>query len=96
MLHVLQDLWRPVLISRFDEHGSEAQGATLLSLESQARRTSTMVLAPLMGLAIDAAIRHDIGGPFWPIGVLGLAVGLVFLFAGRAGSSARTPAESPA
>lgn len=93
MLHVLQDLWRPVLISRFDEHGDEAQGATLLSLESQARRASTMVLAPLMGLAIDSAIRHDIGGPFWPIGAAGLVVGLAFLFAGRTGSAAAAVSE---
>lgn len=90
ILHVLQDLWRPVLISRFDEHGDEAQGATLLSLESQSRRASTMVLAPLIGLAIDSTVRHDIGGPFWPIGAAGLVVGLLFLVASRKGKSAVT------
>ena len=78
-LYVLQDSWRPVLISRFDEHSTEEQGATVLSIESQARRFATMVLAPLMGLAIDTAQREAIGaGAFWPIGVIGVAVGLVF------------------
>ncbi len=38
VLHVVQNLWRPILISRFDTYGSESQGATVLSIESQARR----------------------------------------------------------
>ncbi|MFQ5382001.1 MAG: hypothetical protein ACE5EF_10315, partial [Dehalococcoidia bacterium] len=73
---------RPVLISRFDEQGDESQGATILSIESQARRFATMILAPVLGLAIDAVGRHDLGGPFWPAGLLGLAVGLAFFAAG--------------
>jgi MFS family permease len=78
-LYVLQDAWRPVLISRFDEHSSEKQGATILSIESQSRRFATMLLAPLMGFAIDTAQSHSIGaGAFWPIGVIGLLVGLGF------------------
>ncbi len=78
-LYVLQDAWRPILISRFDEHSSEEQGATILSIESQSRRFATMLLAPLMGLAIDTAQSQSIGsGAFWPIGVIGLVVGLAF------------------
>ncbi len=77
-LHVLQNLWRPILIGRLDEHGSEFQGATLLSVESQARRAATMVMAPAVGFAIDTVAGAGMGGSFWPIGVLGVAVTLPF------------------
>jgi MFS family permease len=77
-LSALQDVWRPVLIARFDEHSSEAQGATVLSIESQARRLATMILAPLVGLAVDAAQGGSVGGPFWPLGALGLGAAIVF------------------
>ena len=78
-LHILQNLWRPILIGRLDEHGAEFQGATLLSVESQVRRAATMVMAPLVGFAVDAVTVSGMGGSFWPIGVLGVAVTVVFL-----------------
>ena len=88
ILYVLQDAWRPVLISRFDEHSTEEQGATILSIESQSRRFATMIVAPLMGLAIDTVQQEQIGaGAFWPIGVIGVIVGLAFLV------TALTPSE---
>lgn len=93
-LSVLQDLWRPVLIARFDEHSNEAQGATVLSIESQARRFATMILAPLMGLAVDAAQSGGVGGAFWPLGVVGLLAAIpFFLTAARRpeGAVARAP-----
>ena len=77
-LHILQNLWRPILISRLDAHGGEFQGATLLSVESQSRRVATMVVAPLIGLAVDAVAARGMGGAFWPIGVLGGVVTLGF------------------
>lgn len=72
LLHVLQNVWRPILISRFDEHGDAAQGATVLSVESQARRLSTIALAPLLGWLVDLA-RASETGDFWPLGVVGFA-----------------------
>jgi hypothetical protein len=78
VLHVLQNLWRPILIGRLDERGGDLQGATLLSVESQMRRAATMVMAPLVGLAVDGVSAAGIGGSFWPIGVLGVAVALPF------------------
>ena len=82
LMHVLQNLWRPALISRIDVFGEESQGATVLSIESQSRRLATMALAPLLGVAMDAAQSRAIGdGPFWPIGVVGVVVGLLFLWA---------------
>jgi hypothetical protein len=86
-MHVLQDMWRPVLMARFDSYGDESQAATVLSIESQAQRFATMLLAPLIGLAIDNTQSGGIGGPFWPIGAVGLAVGLLVLV-----TSSRSPA----
>ena len=86
-LTVMQNVWRPVLISRFDAHSHHAKKATILSIESQAKSVSTMIVAPLLGYAIDLVKSHGIsapGGEFWPIGVLGALVALgFFLTAGR-------------
>ncbi|MCZ6836606.1 MAG: hypothetical protein O7G85_12590, partial [Planctomycetota bacterium] len=81
-IHVLQNLWRPILISRFDEHGSPEQGATILSIESQSRRVATMIFAPLIGYAVDTARLSESGGSFWPIGVLGVIVALGMVLTG--------------
>ncbi|MBT8484614.1 MAG: MFS transporter [Phycisphaerae bacterium] len=81
-LHVLHNLWRPMLVSRFDAHGKETHGASLLSVESQARHLTTMILAPLLGLAIDAATEASGTPVFWPIGVVGVVVGIVFVGVG--------------
>ncbi len=85
VLYIVQNLWRPVLISRFDAHSDEAMGATVLSMESQAKSLSTMIMAPVLGLAIDLARTQGIGASeFWPIGVFGLVITLGFyLTAGR-------------
>jgi len=78
-LHVLQNLWRPVLISRFDAHSDEAMGATILSIESQAKSVSTMVIAPGLGYVVDLMNTRSIGClPFWPVAIFGAAVALTF------------------
>ena len=79
VLYVIQNFWRPVLISRFYAHGDEAKGATVLSIESQAKSLSTMIIAPVLGLAIDLARGYDIGASaFWPVGALGLLIAFGF------------------
>ena len=78
LLHILHNLWRPILISRFDAHGDESQGASLLSIESQAQRVATMVLAPLLGLAVDWVRNGGPGGQFWPIGAAGAGSSIAF------------------
>ena len=80
LLHILQNFWRPIQISRLNAHSSESQAATVLSIESQARGGATMVAAPLLGLAVDWVRLHEFGGAFWPVGVLGGLVTLVFFF----------------
>jgi MFS family permease len=85
LLHVVQNLWRPVLISRIDAHGSERFGATVLSIENQAKSLATMALAPALGLAVDAAAAGGLGGELWPVGLLGAALAMAFLATGRVG-----------
>lgn len=95
VLHVLHNLWRPILISRFDVHGDESQGASLLSIESQAQRIATMLLAPPLGLAVDWARSDGTGGAFWPIGALGLVVALAFFATARRPRELVSPSGPP-
>ncbi len=82
-LHALHNVWRPILISRFDIHGEETQGASLLSLESQAQRVATVVIAPVLGLAVSRIGDHGPGGAFWPVGAIGLIAALGFFITAR-------------
>jgi len=79
VLNLLQNLFRPMHISRFDAHADEHRGATVLSVESQAKSLAAMVLAPILGWLVDAAAASGHGGGFWPLGVVGalLAVGMI-------------------
>ena len=81
LLHAVEAVWRPVAISRFDEHGTEEQGATLLSIESQARTLTTAVVAPVVGLVVDAVVNGG-GSASLPVGVVGLLVGAFFVARG--------------
>ncbi len=83
LLYVAQNLWRPLLISRFDAHSDETAGATILSIESQAKSLSTMLMAPLLGFFIDLVQAHGMGCNFWPIGMLGLLISLTFFLTGK-------------
>ena len=87
VLYIVQNLWRPVLISRFYTHSNEAQGATVLSIESQAKSLSTMIMAPVLGLTIDLVRDQGIGtSEFWPIAVFGVLIALGFFLTARSGS----------
>ena len=52
-LAVLQNFWRPVLMSRIDAHGAPEAGATILSAETQGKSLAAMGLAPLIGFCVD-------------------------------------------
>ncbi|MBV6458430.1 MAG: hypothetical protein HONBIEJF_01557 [Fimbriimonadaceae bacterium] len=86
LLHVMQAIWRPLIISRFDKSSDERQAATILSIEGQAQGLATLACAPIVGLAIDFATAGKVAGPFWPIGLLGLLVAGCFVI---------RPASSP-
>jgi MFS family permease len=81
-LHVAQNLWRPILISRFGEASSHSNGAVTLSIESQGRRLSTMILAPIFGLAIDTTNSSETVsiGIYWPIAAVGILLATTMLF----------------
>ena len=76
LIYLVQNFWHPILISRFDEHASEARGATVLSIESQAQSVAIMIIAPVLGLAVDYLKNGQFGGEFWPIGAFGAAIAL--------------------
>ena len=58
---LLHNIFRPLLVSRIDEHGDRQAGATLLSVESQATSTAAIVLAPTIGWAVDLAANQTDG-----------------------------------
>ena len=84
-LHVTQNLWRPVLVSRFDAHSAHQQKATILSIESQAGSLCAAVAAPVIGAAIDLLKSRGVTGgeEFWPVGVLGAVVAALFFFTAK-------------
>lgn len=78
-INLLQNLWRPILIARYDQLTEPRQGATIMSIESQARRVATLVLAPAAGYLVDLVGREGGGGQFWPIGAIGILLCFVAL-----------------
>ena len=90
-LYLIQNLWRPLLISRFDAFSTEQQQATVLSIESQAKATSTMIVAPLLGLAVDRLESLGGGGGFWPVGAIGAVAALFVLLSARRQGDSNVP-----
>ena len=78
-LALIQNFWRPVLISRFEAYATEAKGATVLSIESQAKSVSTMIVAPVLGVAVDFVRGQSMGGDFWPVAAIAAVVALIIL-----------------
>ena len=78
-LALIQNFWRPMLISRFDDFATETQGATVLSIESQAKSVSTMIIAPIFGVAVDFIRGQSLGGEFWPVATLAAVIALFIL-----------------
>ncbi len=78
-LGILQNLFRPAHISRFDRCSSPEMGATILSIESQAKSLAAALLAPLVGWIVDLGVSGSEAGiaNYWPIAVLGISVSLV-------------------
>lgn len=74
-LAILQNFWRPGLISRFDAQSTPDMGATVLSIEAQAKSLATILLAPLLGWLVDSV------GNFSPVGIVGTCIAVVILLA---------------
>ena len=87
ILNLLQNFFRPLHISRFDAYGAEHQGATILSVESQAKGLAAMVMAPLLGWLVDraTAATFDPVQGLWPIGVVGVVLALLMILSAGKG-----------
>ncbi len=83
LLSLIQNFWRPMLISRFDDFASETQGATILSIESHAKSVSTMLVAPVMGVAVDYLIGRNLGGEFWPVATIAAIIALFIIITAK-------------
>ncbi|MEI6674127.1 MAG: MFS transporter [Verrucomicrobiota bacterium] len=74
-LGLLQNLWRPIHIGRFDRDGDERRAATLLSIESQASSLAAALWAPLIGWLIDNLTSGAKVAPLtclWPVCLAGV------------------------
>ncbi len=71
-IYIIQNLWRPALVSRLNAVSDPNLAATTLSIESQSKSLYAVAVAPLLGLAVD-----HVG--LWPAGVLGAVVAAVVL-----------------
>ncbi len=81
MLGLLQNLWRPIHVGRFDRDGDERRAATLLSIESQASSIAAALWAPLIGWLIDnltSGERVAALSALWPVCLAGLPMLVVW------------------
>lgn len=76
-LAILQNFWRPGLISRFNAQSTPEMSATVLSIEAQSKSLATIVLAPSLGWLVDVV------DGFWPVGVIGTLIALAILLVYR-------------
>lgn len=72
LLAVAQNLWRPLIISRFHRCAPQGREATMLSIESQSNSAATMILAPVVGFLVQ---HHG----FASIGITGAVLAAVIL-----------------
>lgn len=83
---VLQNLFRPAQMGRYDTHAPRQMGATVLSIESQAKALFAVVLAPLVGWAVDwqvARVGGDGVSGFWPVAAVGVVGSLWVLLTAK-------------
>ena len=82
-LAILQNIWRPILISRFDAQSTPDMGATVMSIEAQAKSLATIFFAPLLGWLVDAfSLFAPVSvGQFVPIGIVGTCIAIAILLA---------------
>jgi hypothetical protein len=84
VMYILQNIWRPILISRIGEYVSDNESATVLSIESQTKSFAAVLLAPALGVAVDYCQLHSLGqSPFWPVGVAGVILSAFFFASTR-------------
>ncbi len=92
VLAVMQNLWRPILISRVADEADDHAMATVLSVESQAKSLGISILAPILGLAIDHMPSHY---QFAPIAILGMVIAAVALVTSAQPNQPGRPKQAP-
>ncbi|MFC1670090.1 MFS transporter [Spirochaetota bacterium] len=55
---MFQNIWRPILISQYDNFTDHDKHATILSIESQTKNVGVFILAPVAGYLADLAGIH--------------------------------------
>ncbi|MCC9601297.1 MFS transporter [Stieleria sp. JC731] len=73
-LAILQNIWRPVLVSRIADQVDQSNMATVLSVESQAKSLGIALLAPVIGYFIDRAPEDY---QFSVIAIVGIVVSAI-------------------
>jgi len=94
LLALVHNLFRPVLVARFDAEAPAELGATVLSVESQATSLGAVLAAPMLGLAVDLASTAG-AVQLWPVAVVGLVVSLLVVWRASAGRYSNTNAAMP-
>jgi MFS family permease len=85
LVAVLHNLYRPILVSCIAAIGERGAAATVLSLESQATSTAAIVLAPALGLLVDAVRIAGLpaSSELWPIAAVGATLCVIVLVTPR-------------
>ena len=76
VLAVLQNLWRPIMISQVADQAKQKYMSTVLSTESQCKNLFTAILAPVIGYFADN-LSNDC--KFVPVAITGLVLGCLVL-----------------
>ncbi len=79
ILAILQNFWRPILISRCATEADSDKAATILSVESQTKSLFVVVMAPAIGWSIDYLSKAVPHLKFLPIAGLGILISLWML-----------------
>ncbi|AQT67035.1 multidrug resistance protein [Anaerohalosphaera lusitana] len=75
-VYMLQNFYRPLLVSRLNAVSEKHQAATTLSIESQLKSLVAMIVAPLLGFSVDQ-------WGLWSVGLAGFVVSAAFWLNGR-------------
>jgi len=84
LIAVLQNFWRPILVSRCANLTKPSETATILSIESQAKSIFTAIMAPIIGWSIDYIGSIDSQLQFIPIAILGVLIPALVLLITKA------------
>ena len=85
LLYTVLNVWKPVLVSRFHSHAHQRSAATILSVANQSKSLSVVLIAPLLGRAVDFAAGASLTREalplhaLWPVALLGCAAALIGL-----------------